>query len=78
MADGGDAVRDGHVFQAFAVLERRIADGGDAVRDGHAGQAGAGRERRPADNLCILVNVACSNGTTGRMYQCNIGIRCIA
>ena len=49
IADGGDAVGDGHAGQAVAVRERQIGDSGDAVGDGHAGQAGAGTERRIPD-----------------------------
>ncbi len=35
VADGADAVGDGHARQSSAAIKRPAADGGDAVGDGH-------------------------------------------
>ena len=57
IADGCDAVGDGHARQTGAAMERTVTDGCDAVGDGDARQTGAAMERAIADGGDIGDNV---------------------
>ena len=53
-SDGGDGIRDRHVFEAGAIIECLIPDGGDGIRDRHARKTGASGERRSANDFCAF------------------------